>query len=468
MSSLDNTPLPLRVMAPALLALVLFINPLPLGSNRDWAWPVLAMTAFAVLGLLLLFAPSRMENWRRVRSVLWLVVLWLLMQLIYLVPWPLDLLQLLNSRVADAYRALGLTRGYLALDVHAAWLHCLQSAYYAGVFLWVLSVVQRRQQVRWLLILIVLTGLLQALYGMYLVSVQKTGLLFSDFAVTASSASGTFVNRNHYVAYLALSTLAALALRISFKRSSPSGGTLAHRLLHFFSNPMRLLDAVILIMLAGLLSSHSRAGVASFVVAAGFFVIMRFAVFAERFNPRRWLLVGGVLLLIAVPMFWQDAQVLLASLGLGGDDVDVWATERWVSWQQILTHWSENGWLGVGGGGYPTFFVNHRIAAQTHFFDHAHNDYLEFLIEFGVLSLWVLLMLAVIMALLVKRLTQADRHQLTLILTAISAVLNLMLHGLFDFNARIPANVVLLMVLLALPFCVKRRRRKRVRSESEV
>jgi O-antigen ligase len=87
-------------------------------------------------------------------------------------------------------------------------------------------------------------------------------------------------------------------------------------------------------------------------------------------------------------------------------------------------------------------------------FDHAHNDYLEFLLEFGVGGL--ALLGAAVLGSLVAAVSVLRRRRDPLLrgcafasLMGIGAIL---IHSTADFNLRIPANAALFMVLLALPW----------------
>jgi O-antigen ligase len=84
--------------------------------------------------------------------------------------------------------------------------------------------------------------------------------------------------------------------------------------------------------------------------------------------------------------------------------------------------------------------------------NHAHNDYLEWLFESGLLAVAVLLWGAVLFARHWPRLWRGrawPRSRFVQIGAGIG-VLMLMLHGLVDYNLRIPANMVYFAFLLAI------------------
>ena len=86
--------------------------------------------------------------------------------------------------------------------------------------------------------------------------------------------------------------------------------------------------------------------------------------------------------------------------------------------------------------------------------NHAHNDYLEFAVEFGIpatllLGVFVLLSLRRCLKQLASR-----RHPLVLgsAFACLMAIIAVATHALVEFNLHIPANAATFMILLALPW----------------
>ena len=86
------------------------------------------------------------------------------------------------------------------------------------------------------------------------------------------------------------------------------------------------------------------------------------------------------------------------------------------------------------------------------YYNHAHNDYLEFATETGLVGL-ALLGLAVISSLLVAVIAQYRRRDPLmrgLSFAAIMGICAIMIHSTVDFNLQIPANAITFMLLLAM------------------
>ena len=102
----------------------------------------------------------------------------------------------------------------------------------------------------WLLIRIItfiFLALFESVYGMYLLSIGQTGLLLNLTSVSADHLSGTFVNKNHVVAFLSMSFIIILAARLYFMNMwSYNAHTKRVKILRFVTHPARLFDLTLL------------------------------------------------------------------------------------------------------------------------------------------------------------------------------------------------------------------------------
>jgi O-antigen ligase len=88
----------------------------------------------------------------------------------------------------------------------------------------------------------------------------------------------------------------------------------------------------------------------------------------------------------------------------------------------------------------------------TGFTRHAHNDYLQFACEFGLVFATIL-GVAVLVSLWTAvraQLKRRDRLMQGMGFAATMAIVALLIHSVVDFNLQIPANAALFVVMLAL------------------
>lgn len=443
--------------------LLIIINPLPLGSNRAWAWSIesILVSTLLVLMILLSFKYKHLFHFYRLKKIRWelgLMALWLLFNLLYLIPMPIALLSFLSPNVAEAYINLSQDYGYLSLDVYATLETFMLSVYYVLIFVVGILLVNSRKKIVIVLSLLFILAVIESIYGMYLVSISQTGTFVQLNTVSALHASGTYINKNHLVAFLSICFFAGLCLRILLNRKYYSeSANLITKVVRFISSPVRFVDVSLLIIIAAIWGTHSRAGLVSFLLATLFFVGFKLVLMKGRtinIKTIGFLSIAGLMFLIVIA---DDVTQILNQLGQNSDDklgyISKTAEGRMLANHQILEFYPRYWFTGVGPGAYEVFFVNHRVLEQDAFFDHAHNDYLEFLIEYGVLSGLILVFLISVIYRIIKC-SFYSKSNLTVLLgfAACSSIIYMLLHGTMDFNARIPANVVTLIVVISLTY----------------
>ena len=109
-------------------------------------------------------------------------------------------------------------------------------------------------------------------------------------------------------------------------------------------------------------------------------------------------------------------------------------------------------WFGHGGGTFYTVFPGYQPGHYSAFYDHAHNEYLQFAIELGVpltvlLGLWLLWMLWLNLQTMRLRQNKLSRG---IAFGCSIAIVHMLIHNLVDFNLQAPANAVLFITVLCL------------------
>lgn len=442
--------------------LLILVNPFPLGSNRVWAWSLEAIAASGLLMIMVLCSlfSNKCISWHRIKRMkteLWLIGSWLLINLLYLIPIPVTLLNYISPTVASAYGGSGFEYGYLSLDVYASFQTMMLSVYYFTLFLLGVILVNTRKRIRIVLALMVFLGVFEAVYGMYLVSIGQTGTLVQVTSVAVNNASGTFINKNHLVAFLSMCFILGLSLRLmlSSKQESFSHLDFKVRLIRFISLPLRMLDFVLFLILAGIWNTHSRAGLSSFILAILFFLAFMFFNKKIKVINYKMILIGFSMVIALLVIVADDVNYFMESLGAKSIDsmgyVISSAEGRVMAVNQVAEHYSSYLLTGVGPGAYEVFFVNYRELGQVSFFDHAHNDYIEFLIEYGVLSIVLLvIVLLFLYKIFIFNFKTKSSFYRVLGIGVISCVIYMLLHGTMDFNARIPANIVTIILAISV------------------
>jgi len=122
------------------------------------------------------------------------------------------------------------------------------------------------------------------------------------------------------------------------------------------------------------------------------------------------------------------------------------AEGRLTLWRESLKVFRAFPVFGCGLGGFESAFLRYKVSAPMVSDDHAHNDYLQFLIELGIAGF--VIGATLFAAILFKAARAASpgrepRHRF-LAIAGIGAFAAIGLHSFVDFNLYIPANAMLL------------------------
>lgn len=449
-----------RVRAPdrwvflALLALLLWL-PLPWGSTPPPAAAALGIAVALLAGLRLALAlrgHALPLLPRAAHLVLALWLAWLAWGGLQLLPLPESMLAVLSPAAHAVHASLARPAYTLSILPGATMEQVLLGASYFGLFWLVLAVAARnRLRQRWILVTLVISGLGQAIYGSVMtLSGWEYGFL-EPKTHGLGYATGTFVNRNHLAGYLELALAAGTALVLADLRP----GTAATWREFFvglvdlaLSRRMRV-RIMLVMMVVALVLTRSRGGNLAFFLSlaacGGIFVLFR--------HPRYF----GKSLIFLLSIFAVDLLVVSEHYGLGKlaqriEATDLDTEQRTLAFRDLEPVLSDHALLGSGLGTFGAAFSPHRSPDLRGYFDHAHNDHLEFIIEAGAVG-YALLATIVVVTLahglaVVRR--RRDPMAAALALAGCMGLVSLLIHGLADFNLRIPAVAATLVVLMAL------------------
>ncbi len=435
----------------AYLALLVWA-PVPLGSNRPWAW---ALAALWVLLLSLWW----LSGWMRRRYVcsetvraawpmlacglLWLAYVWL-----QLLPLPPGLLQWLSPEAArwhaQAASPAALIAAPLTLDRYGTLEAACKSTAYIAFFVLSLVLLLDRSRIRAAAYVLIASGVLQALYG-GIASLQSTGEV----------ASGTFANRNHFAAYLVMCLSVGIGILIASLsgEASPSWKRYLRDLMQWMITPKMALRLALVVMVIALVLTRSRMGNSSFFISLLATGAIALAL-SQRATKSMVILIAS---LVAVDVFivgtyfgTQRVVERIVQTTPDTEDRDEVATYAFAMWKDYPL-------LGAGLGAFPVVFPRYSREGTALAYTHAHNDYLEFAAEVGLVgeSLLALMVATSLAVALRAQHLRRDPLMRGLSFAAIMGILALLIHSSVDFNLQIPANALSFMLLLALAWIAR-------------
>ncbi len=443
-----------------LLALLVWA-PLPLGSNRIWAIGILVLWALLLLaGTAFAWrhqADAAFARLRRFRWPLLLLAAFTLLIWLQTLPLPASWLAVLSPETLRVEQGVSVPR--LSLDVFRTRIYASLSFVYFSCFLVAVLTVKNGQRLDRMAQVLVTSGVLQALLGVFLFSSGASYRLFYS-EVAHANVVGSYINRNHFAGYMELCLSIGIGLmlaRLGTERTQ--SGNWRHqlsRVLAFVISPKMRLRLMLVIMVIALVLTRSRMGNSAFF-AAMLVVGLVTIVLARRAAPAT---VGLILSLVIIDVFvvgtWvglekvvQRVQDTNMTISQGGDEESVEA--RRDAANHALPLIRDFPVFGTGGGSFYTSYIRYRTP-RPGFFEHAHNDYVEIAADSGVPGLAILLALAASTAWQALRILRLRHSSLPrgIAFGVLMAIVALAIHSTVDFNLQIPANALTLVLILAM------------------
>lgn len=304
------------------------------------------------------------------------LVLTVLIPIAQLIPLPPSVWTELPGRapVAEGFRTAGLPAPWLpiSLSPSGAWDALLSLLPPAAMFLAVINLDERAR--RGLTLIVIGVALAATVFGVAQVASGQDSALRLYSVTNVDSAVGFFANRNHHAALLFIS-LPLTAYWLAFSEARSRGARAVY---------MIIAAGLLVIFLVSLGVTRSRAGVALGAVAVlASAVLLWFSSATPRVVPVllvALLLVGGGLVAsFALEPLLQRFQ-------------DPTAEARLTLLPNLIAAAKTYFPIGSGLGSFvPVYQLYEQPATMTaQYINHAHDDYLELLIETGVFGVTVL------------------------------------------------------------------------------
>ena len=439
-----------------LLLAVVALAPLPFGSNRPWAWSLLALS---IAGLLTLWAAGALVSaktlqlpWGRYRPPLVLFALfvaWSVYQTLGPAPeawWAPGWRHMAEALAQPVAGAISVTPER-SLGV------LMRIVTYAGIFWIAMQAGRRTHFAKAALWSVTLAGLAYAIYGL---AVQLNGshtiLWFAKWTYY-DVVTATFVNRNHFAVYAGLAILCTLALIVDqARRATETSIATRSGFVQFLDNlSVRLVVLAIafVILVTALVLTRSRAG--TLMTAIAILVLLAVLATTPTLATKSVIRFGVVILLAGGVFAAASGSLLVERIGNVtedfGDRLTIYAaTARAIADRPIL---------GFGLGSFAGTFPAYRgadFSPRAPAYDYAHNIYLELAFESGIPG--ALLLIGTIAIVVGVCVWGARRRRRNGFFPAVGVAATALVagHGLLDFSLQIPAIAATYSLILGVAY----------------
>jgi len=262
---------------------------------------------------------------------------------------------------------------------------------------------------------------------------------------------GPFVNKNHFAGWMLMALPVALGLGLgwaerSSRRLSPGWrGAVA-----WLSSPdvgkLQLAAIATLLMGASLAMTTSRSGIAGFLIAG----MLGLVAVGRRFGSgrARWAAASGLTLLVLTMFAWSGADVG-ARFSAGAGAIDL----RRHIWSDSIRVVRDFPLVGTGLNTFSQAMLSYQSRLRATHFQEAHNEYLQILVEGGLLIALPAAAALVLLAGAIRhrfRLQQDDAMTYWLRVGATIGLVAIGLQSMVEFSLQMPGNAALCVALMAV------------------
>ena len=318
-----------------------------------------------------------------------------------------------------------------------------------GLFIFLLGwkpLEQGNRTTKRLIIVVMIVGVLESLYGMFEFFSGHRHILNVETETLVSSVTGTFINRNYLAGYF----LMVIPLSVGFLFSREAARTGRYRgWRHWLSSldgKTLLIGFGVMVMILGLIFTASRMGILS--------LLLSFSLISFLFrNPEkgRWFSKTAVLI-FGLALLWA-AWIGLDAVISRFFSVSEGFEERWKIWVNTFQIFKDFLLFGSGLGTFFQVFPMYRSFHVIGLVTHSENDFLQLLSEVGSLGTGLLAALFFFLVWKVfsgiRALTHGEPVRY-IALGGLVGILALMFHSLVERNIQVPANAF----LYTFHFCI--------------
>jgi O-antigen ligase len=333
---------------------------------------------------------------------------------------------------------------------HVTYLHLLLYIGYGMLVFVVTQTLRRSSQVRPFAGIVCCYGLVIASFAL-LQGIAPNGKLYWIWALEQGGLPyGPYVNHNHYAGLMEMLTPFPLVLALSR---------------HVEGNRKLVVAGIAALMAGTIFLSGSRGGMLAFAAQ----VIVLAALLRKREDWKQPVALGVFLAVMIGFLIWLGGNELTHRLVSIQSEArqELTGGVRLTIDRDCLRMLREKPLLGWGLGTFPVVYPQFRSFYTSFFVNQAHNDYLQMLVETGVLGFGIAIWFLVLTfrGAGAKLQDWTENVNGTLTVAALLGCIGILVHSFLDFNLQVPANAALFYVLCAVaaarPFQESQRRRAR-------
>ncbi|TKJ34753.1 hypothetical protein CEE39_02195 [bacterium (candidate division B38) B3_B38] len=446
-----------HIIEGGIIFLILF-SPLAFGSVEPWAYSIIEISVIflTLIWLIKIWMKSSVKKRDAnpsTRSLDYLktplnlpILIFIGFILLQLIPLPEPVLKAVSPNTHEIYiksqnainqitnerpsaeANIGLSS--LSLNPYATKNELYKIVAYALLFFLIINNVNSFQKIRRILTYIVIFAFSLSLFSIIQKLTWNGKIFWFRELRYGGGPFGPYVNHNHYAGYMEM--VIPLAIGLIFLSKD--------------INKKLMLGFMTIVMAGTVFMSLSRAGMVSLICSLVFLSLM----LSQSKNPKHrfpivFLIVISLLLFLAYIGILSDS--LNRILTLTEPDKLLQETRPKV-WKDSLYYFKDFPIFGSGLGTFQNVFPKYKSFSQQVIYLYSHNDYIQALTECGALGFVIILWGIIVFSGSIFRYIKKDPITICLV----TSVVAIAIHSFFDFNLHMPANAVILSIIISLIF----------------
>jgi O-antigen ligase len=450
-----------RIIEYGILALII-LSPLPIASVEEWSvYAIQMIVAFMMTAYFFLSVKpkenpifSRLFKWPKIFFIA--LFAWIGFQLIPLPRWLVEVISPASLHYYDQFASGSGNLAFVPISLapFQTFREGLELLTYFLLGFLIIKTVVSRLQMRRIFMVLVGMGFFEAFYGIFELYRQNPRLLFYKKTINLDMVTGTFVNQNHLAGYLCMIIPLVIGIMVArIDTYSLPDMNWRQKLVHFAERGLSanlIMFIFLLVMSVAVLLSRSRMGL--FLVVFAILVFLELTILfvgtlrRSRSAIKRFLQV--VFLIIAVVFMYVGVDATLERFSLE----KISGETRTQYWGNTLDIFKDFPLFGCGLGTFVSVYPAYEEGEIHGPLIHAHNDYLEYAAELGLVGFFFLLGGMIILFVKTFHVWKQRRNPEVkgLGLGGIVSIFVIAVFSITDFNLHIPANMILFTIVLSL------------------
>ena len=378
---------------------------------------------------------------------------------VQLIPLPDSVVRIISPVTSLLYETAGSTIGTsvslhpISLDSYLTFNKFLEYCSYFLLYIVIVNSSPSRTFYRTILVTFIFSAGFQALYGLVEFMSGHHHIFWYKKLINTEYVTGTFINKNHFAAYLELCLPLLLALLVGHMESIPKfKGSIRFVISRILEGEMgRMLFLIFLLgtMYLALLFSLSRGGVLFGTLSCLLFFILYLS--HKRKTTQAILPILIVLTIFSVGLLYSAGPLLARFKTISREFME--ERSRLQVYKDTFSIFMDFPATGTGLATFQKVFPAYKSFSIEGFYRYAHNDYVQLIAETGVFGAIILLCFLFTGWDRISDLLKRKFDAVSLLHSGLfCALFACALHSLIEFPLQIPAVAVTFTILAAMFF----------------